>query len=101
MSTRHFTPWTEPRPCWHCRHFAGMLYGGAAAACTAPNGTRVRALPAGGCAAFEREVGADDEAGPPAVLRPAVAANIRFVGRKSVDRAGFIRTCQGAQQVLG
>jgi hypothetical protein len=68
MVAHHFSPHTtERRPCWHCRHFGEMLYGGSAAACTAPNGTRVRALPAGGCAAFEREVGTDDEAGPPAL----------------------------------
>lgn len=61
-SSRHFTPWqSNTRPCWHCRNYAGLLYGGSAAACKLRNGPRVRSMPATGCASFEREVGADDE----------------------------------------
>ena len=63
MST-HFSPWAEPRPCWHCRHFGGMLYGNSAAACRAPGSARVRAMPANGGGGFAREVGADDAPGP-------------------------------------
>lgn len=47
----HFSPGAAPaRPCRHCRHFGGMLYGDAAAACTAPSSARVRAMPSNGCA---------------------------------------------------
>ena len=46
------------RPCWHCTHFLGLIYAGSAAACA---GGGVRAMPAQGCAFWEREPGADDE----------------------------------------
>jgi len=62
----HFSPWlAEPRPCWHCVHFGGMLFGGSAAGCTAPGSAKVRAMPKDGCSQWEREPGADDEPGPP------------------------------------
>lgn len=56
------------RPCWHCTSFAGMLYSGTAARCAKADATPVQAQPATGCAFWVREVGADDEPGPPAVL---------------------------------
>lgn len=58
----HFRPRTDPRPCWHCVSFAGMLYQGTTAACSQGG---VRASPLMGCAFWAREVGADDEPGPP------------------------------------
>lgn len=62
MHAAHFNPWSStPRPCWHCNAFAGLLYGGSAARCTRPYSATVRSMPANGCSAFEREVGADDE----------------------------------------
>jgi hypothetical protein len=55
----HFQPHSsERRPCWHCSRFIGLIYQGSAAACEL--GT-VRAMPAQGCAFWQREVGADDE----------------------------------------
>ena len=57
------------RPCWHCPRFAGMLPDGSAARSTLPNAARVRSQPAWGCSGFEREVGADDEPGPPGGAR--------------------------------
>lgn len=73
----HFQPWSpQLRPCWHCHHFEGLLHGGSAAACSLRPGPRVRAMPQGGCSAFEREPGADDDDAPPAVTgrAPAVPA---------------------------
>lgn len=49
-------------PCWHCSAFAGMLYRGSASACARGG---IQAQPATGCAFWVREVGADDEPGPP------------------------------------
>jgi hypothetical protein len=67
MHAEHFSPWgTDQRPCWHCTQYAGTAAGGSAALCSLPGGPRVRATPSAGCSAFEREVGADDEPGPPA-----------------------------------
>lgn len=67
MEYRHFTPWTdEPRRCWHCTHFGGMIYSGAHARCLRPGVVPVVAQPANGCAFYCREPGADDEPGPPA-----------------------------------
>jgi len=75
----HFTPWNaQQRPCWHCTQFVALVYEGSAARCSLPNGPRIVSMPAGGCSAFEREVGSDDE--PDAVpdcpppLRSAQAA---------------------------
>ena len=45
-----------------------MLYAGSAARCGIGGGHRVQAHPPGGCAFWEREVGSDDEDGPPATL---------------------------------
>jgi hypothetical protein len=60
----HFTPHIAvPRACWHCRHFLALVYQGTAARCALP--PRIRAMPDRGCAFWEREVGADDEPGPP------------------------------------
>ena len=55
----------EGRPCWHCRYFTTMLCYGSAAGCALANAAAIRSMPASGCSAFEREVGADDEPGPP------------------------------------
>jgi hypothetical protein len=65
----HFSPHrAEPRPCWHCVSFGAMVYGGSAAWCSRPGVAPVQAQPATGCAFWVREVGADDEPGPPAPL---------------------------------
>jgi hypothetical protein len=62
VTVSHFSPYrTEHRPCWHCTHFERMTAGGSAALCNLPNGPRVRAMPGMGCAAWQRETGADDE----------------------------------------
>jgi hypothetical protein len=58
------TPTTATR-CWWCTAFGGMVYQGTAALCNRPGGSRVRAQPQTGCVGFMREVGADDEPGPP------------------------------------
>jgi hypothetical protein len=69
---QHFNPWAaDGRPCWHCIYFDAMVYQGSAAACRHKGGPRIRSAPANGCSAWEREVGADDETGPPA-SRPFV-----------------------------
>jgi hypothetical protein len=61
-----FTPWSEtPRPCWHCYWYGGFDGSHTHAICNRPGATRRRTQPASGCSAFEREVGADDELGPP------------------------------------
>lgn len=60
----------EPRPCWHCRWWAGFAVGGVHGRCALPGGTPVQATPADGCAFWEREPGTDDEAGrPPPTIR--------------------------------
>ena len=60
----HFTPHTaSSQACWHCTQFVSMVYQGSAARCALPPG--IRAMPDRGCAFWEREVGADDEPGPP------------------------------------
>ena len=60
----HFTPHTaSSQACWHCTQFVSMVYHGSASRCALPPG--IRAMPERGCAFWEREVGADDEAGPP------------------------------------
>lgn len=65
-SVPHFTPWVaRHRPCWHCACFDGMGESGAVAYCRHASAARVRSMPADGCSAFSREVGADDEPGPP------------------------------------
>ena len=84
----HFSPHLAvPRPCWHCTSFGGMLYGGTAARCDRPGGTPVQAGPATGCAFWVREVGADDEPGPPV----DVAALVPYFGTASAPsmRASF------------
>jgi len=57
-----FAPWiAEHRPCWHCRDFRGLIYGGSAACCGSATGPLVRSMPQRGCSGFEREPGSDDE----------------------------------------
>lgn len=51
----------DPRPCWHCTQFLGLIYQGTAAACQQGGGFHFRAMPENGCAFWQREVGADDE----------------------------------------
>ncbi len=53
---------TSAQACWHS-HFLALVYHDTAARCALPPG--IRAMPYRGCAFWEREVGADDEAGPP------------------------------------
>ena len=59
VKSTSFQPFTEGRPCRHCRYFDGMT--GPAALCTLRNAARVRSMPQWGCSGFEREPGADDE----------------------------------------
>ena len=60
----YFSPHTvSPQACWHCTHFLALIYQDTAAKCALPPG--IRAMPERGCAFWEREVGAHDEAGPP------------------------------------
>jgi hypothetical protein len=64
MAAMYFSPHTSsPQACWHCTHFLALIYQDTAAKCALPPG--IRAMPERGCAFWEREVGADDEAGPP------------------------------------
>ena len=67
-ATSHFSPWQPQRPCWHCVRFDGLGPDGSVAYCALARAARVRSRPADGCSAFEREVGADDEPGPPVPL---------------------------------
>lgn len=60
---------TECGPCWHCTAFLGMLYDNTAARCCRKGCSAVRSSPVNGCCGFEREVGADDEPGPPGGAR--------------------------------
>jgi hypothetical protein len=46
--------------CWHCRHWGG-IYARVHGLCNRPGNPRVQAMPAMGCAFFEREPGADDD----------------------------------------
>lgn len=70
----HFTPWNADRqPCWHCTHYCGLTADGAAARCSLPNAARIRSMPAGGCSAWKREPGTDDE--PDAVPQLVVVAD--------------------------
>lgn len=55
----------QDRPCWHCQHFGGLVYQDTAARCRRPGGVPIAAQPARGCAFWVREVGTDDETGPP------------------------------------
>ena len=60
----YFSPHTtSAQACWHCTHFLALVYQDTAAKCALPPG--IRAMPERGCAFWEREVGADDEPGPP------------------------------------
>lgn len=61
----HSTPGNSSGPCWHCINFDGLAYQGSVAVCKVPSGPRVRSSPATGCTMFVREVGSDDEPGPP------------------------------------
>ena len=75
MVPPYFNPYTlPPRPCWHCVHFAGMLYVGTAARCAKPGAVPVAAQPATGCAYWMREAGADDEPEPPAQVCASLSA---------------------------
>jgi hypothetical protein len=77
----HFSPHrAESRPCWHCISFGGMLYEGTAARCDRPGAPPVQAGPKIGCAFWSREVGSDDEPGPPVAPWDAVC-----VGAKSLS----------------
>ncbi len=77
MATPYFNPHhAAAGACWHCTRFVSMAYGGSAARCKLANGPRVQADPARGCSGFTREVGADDEPGPPTAVmaRPVLLA---------------------------
>jgi hypothetical protein len=61
-----FNPYpANPNPCWHCHWFKGMVYQNTAAECGNPKCSKIRSQPENGCASFEREPGADDEADRP------------------------------------
>ena len=66
----HTTPGPAGGPCWHCTAFGGMVFGPHARCVLV--GVSIQASPAGGCAFWQREVGADDEPGPPASARGGV-----------------------------
>lgn len=70
----HSTPGgATDRPCWHCTSFVALVYAGTAARCLSEGRISIKAAPSTGCAFWEREVGADDEPGPPGVeaaIRP-------------------------------
>jgi hypothetical protein len=51
-------------PCWHCHYFGGFICEGTHCECTHARLCKVMADPQAGCAFWEREPGADDEAGP-------------------------------------
>ena len=68
MSIGDVPSFTPNQPCWHCHLFERMVYAGTAARCTVGGHVRIEAVPARGCSAWQREVGADDEPGPLAVL---------------------------------
>ena len=60
MSASHFSPWGQPRPCWHCTYFDRIEAAGCGL-CNQPNSARRVAMPARGCVFWLREPGADDE----------------------------------------
>jgi len=63
LRVMYFSPHTGgSQPCWHCTHFVALVYQGTAAKCSRDG---ITAMPIHGCAFWEREVGADDEPGPP------------------------------------
>ena len=81
----YFSPHTtSAQACWHCTHFLALVYHDTAAKCALPPG--IRAMPDRGCAFWQREVGADDEAGPP--VRLAGFARVRW-HRQYPGRAGL------------
>ncbi len=72
MPAMYFTPHTtSPQACWHCTHFQALVYRGTAARCPRAGRPSIQAAPTSGCVFWEREVGADDEAGPPASAEAA------------------------------
>jgi len=54
------------RPCWHCTSFAGIASDGSHTKCCQRGRLSLQAAPSVGWAFWQREVGADDEPGPPA-----------------------------------
>ena len=75
-----FNPYRfPPSPCWQCVAFQGMVYQGTAALCSRPNFARVRSAPENGCSGFVREVGADDEPGPPLTAHASLRQRSRSV----------------------
>ena len=78
LSAMYFTPHTtSPQACWHCTHYMALVYQGSAARCRRGG---IKAMPERGCAFWEREVGADDEPGPPVsadvACRPVVGDQV-------------------------
>ena len=69
----YFSPHSaSPQACWHCTHYMALVYQGSAARCRRGG---IKAMPDRGCAFWEREVGADDEPGPPICGEGRVAAH--------------------------
>ena len=63
----YFSPHSNSlHACWHCTHFQALIYQDTAAKCALPPG--IRSMPDRGCAFWEREVGSDDEPGPPRLM---------------------------------
>ena len=77
MGAGYFNSHTECQPCWHCSRFIALVYDGSAAECSLPNGPRIRSMPAWGCAAFERQPGADDDDHAPLPRQMATGGAIR------------------------
>jgi hypothetical protein len=48
-------------PCWYCRYWGGLIDGGPHGLCLNKKLTPVTAVPAEGCAFYEREPGVDDD----------------------------------------
>lgn len=74
----HSTPAVDA-PCWHCSSYAGPDPSGSHALCLHDGRRAVQASPSTGCASFEREPGADDEPGPPAVVQIGQRQSARVV----------------------
>ena len=60
------TPQARPvrNPCWHCAYFVAMV-DGISAFCANAECVRCRSAPWGGCSAYRREPGTDDEPNAP------------------------------------
>ena len=91
MNFGHFSPHGQPRPCWHCKSFGAMIYGGTAALCWRPGAVPVQAQPREGCAFWEREPGADDEQAAPVPICGTTVAKLLARGSHRNELSQAIR----------